>query len=56
MRHGLWHLRLADFGSAVELRGPLEGLEAPAAAPLDDSALNSLYSAPELGVRYGAGF
>ena len=54
VRHGLWHLRLADFGSAVQIQGHLEGLEARGAAPLDDSALNSLYSAPELGVCYGA--
>lgn len=47
--------KLGDFGLGVLLDGSEEliGLEAPGAACLDDSALGSLYSAPELGHRYG---
>jgi serine/threonine protein kinase len=54
-------IRLADFGLAVQLqRGPegdvldLSGLQAHGSEPLDESALGSLYSAPELGSeQYG---
>eukprot|EP00747_Dinoflagellata_sp_TGD_P214323 gnl/TRDRNA2_/TRDRNA2_87197_c0_seq2.p1 gnl/TRDRNA2_/TRDRNA2_87197_c0~~gnl/TRDRNA2_/TRDRNA2_87197_c0_seq2.p1 ORF type:complete len:423 (-),score=74.90 gnl/TRDRNA2_/TRDRNA2_87197_c0_seq2:46-1314(-) len=52
-------VRLGDFGLAVQLpetgaseagdEEPLSGLECAGAAPLDESALESLYSAPELG-------
>jgi len=47
--------RLADFGLAVELQpeAQLQGIEADGAQPLDESALDSLYSAPELGKCYG---
>ncbi|CAE7259193.1 CAMK2B [Symbiodinium natans] len=46
--------RLGDFGLAVEgVDGDLVGWETPGAAPLDDSAIGSLYSAPELGHVYG---
>lgn len=50
------NIRVADFGLGVRLRdtqAELEGEETDGAAPLDASALGSLYSAPELGVRYG---
>eukprot|EP00913_Durusdinium_trenchii_P013318 g12500.t1 len=50
---GTWNLRLGDFGLAVPCSGDLQGIEAPGVAPLDASALTSLYSAPELGKRYG---
>jgi serine/threonine protein kinase len=53
---GSRNVRVADFGLAVRLSEPsveLTGLEAEGAVPLDDSALGSLYSAPELGVQYG---
>jgi len=54
---GLWSLRLGDFGLAVQLQPEeeLRGIEATSdsVACLDDSALGSLYSAPELGKRYG---
>eukprot|EP00928_Gymnodinium_smaydae_P035124 TRINITY_DN24777_c0_g2_i1.p1 TRINITY_DN24777_c0_g2~~TRINITY_DN24777_c0_g2_i1.p1 ORF type:complete len:398 (-),score=45.40 TRINITY_DN24777_c0_g2_i1:215-1408(-) len=49
-------LRLADFGLAVRLKNPetlLQGNEAEEAVDLDDSAIGSLYSAPELGDTYG---
>lgn len=54
-------VRLADFGLAVKLkRGPeghlldLSGVTSEEGAALDESALGSLYSAPELGGdRYG---
>lgn len=48
--------RLGDFGLSAELQSEeqqLEGLESHGAPPLDESAIGSLYSAPELGVRYG---
>jgi len=48
--------RLADFGLAVQLHNAtdeLHGACSEGAAPLDDSALGSLYSAPELGKDYG---
>mmetsp|Transcript_54224 Transcript_54224/g.117210 ORF Transcript_54224/g.117210 Transcript_54224/m.117210 type:complete len:417 (-) Transcript_54224:110-1360(-) len=48
--------RLSDFGLAVQLPAgvdEVEGYEVAGASPLDDSALTSLYSAPELGHRYG---
>jgi serine/threonine protein kinase len=54
--NGLRSLRLADFGLAVRLAEPsdiLKGSESRDAAPLDASALESLYSAPELGGEYG---
>jgi len=46
--------KLGDFGLGVLLDGAevLTGVEAPGAASLDESALGSLYSAPELGQRY----
>lgn len=50
------NVRVADFGLGVRLpdtQTELEGEETDGAAPLDASALGSLYSAPELGVRYG---
>ncbi|CAL1163439.1 unnamed protein product [Cladocopium goreaui] len=53
---GIWSPRLGDFGLAVELQGEeLQGTEATSdgVAALDDSAVGSLYSAPELGKRYG---
>lgn len=50
-------LRLGDFGLAVQLKDlseELEGIEAGGrGVALDASALSSLYSAPELGKRYG---
>jgi serine/threonine protein kinase len=48
-------LCLADFGLTVRMDGQavLSGLESEGAVDLDDSALESLYSAPELGKRYG---
>lgn len=50
-------IRLGDFGLAVQLRNDLNelsGIEAgDGAVALDDSSLTSLYSAPELGKRYG---
>mmetsp|Transcript_113556 Transcript_113556/g.353977 ORF Transcript_113556/g.353977 Transcript_113556/m.353977 type:complete len:346 (-) Transcript_113556:29-1066(-) len=50
-------LRLGDFGLAVQLSRDvteLTGVDAVGgAAALDESALGSLYSAPELGARYG---
>jgi len=46
--------RLGDFGLAVRMESSeLRGWETPGAAPLDDSAIGSLYSAPELGDVYG---
>jgi len=48
-------VRLADFGLAVQLPSKTEelvGEESLGATPLDASALGSLYSAPELGIRY----
>jgi len=47
--------RLADFGLAAAIPASFEltGIEADGAVPLDESALNSLYSAPELGKSYG---
>lgn len=46
---------LADFGLAVQVDAgtALSGWEAEGAPQLDASALGSLYSAPELGIRYG---
>ncbi len=43
--------KLGDFGLSVRMPegGELSGREAPGAAPLDESAIGSLYSAPELG-------
>mmetsp|Transcript_3562 Transcript_3562/g.5046 ORF Transcript_3562/g.5046 Transcript_3562/m.5046 type:complete len:370 (-) Transcript_3562:1-1110(-) len=48
-------VRLADFGLAalVPAGAELSGIEADGAVPLDESAMNSLYSAPELGKSYG---
>lgn len=49
-------IRLADFGLGAELPFPdatLEGMESPDFTPLDASAIGSLYSAPELGDKYG---
>ncbi|CAE7280085.1 Cyclin-dependent kinase 1 [Symbiodinium microadriaticum] len=46
--------RLGDFGLAVRMDSlELRGWETPGAAPLDDSAIGSLYSSPELGDVYG---
>lgn len=49
-------LRLGDFGLAVQLDSgsrELHGLHCEGAVDLDESALTSLYSAPELGATYG---
>jgi len=51
-----WAAKLGDFGLALRMPDGvdlLEGNEAHGAAPLDESALGSLYSAPELGKVYG---
>lgn len=48
--------RLGDFGMACQLSPgceTLQGIEADGAVALDESALGSLYSAPELGKSYG---
>jgi len=48
--------RLGDFGLAAVLPSGIEelqGLECDGAVALDDSALGSLYSSPELGKSYG---
>jgi serine/threonine protein kinase len=49
--------KVGDFGLSVRHRAhsaPLAGWETPGAAPLDASAIGSLYSAPELGsASYG---
>lgn len=52
---GTRKLCLTDFGlsARIEAEVGLSGLESEGAVPLDDSALGSLYSAPELGKRYG---
>jgi serine/threonine protein kinase len=50
------HAKIGDFGMSVQNCGPssvLEGWEAEGSAPLDSSAVGSLYSAPELGGSYG---
>eukprot|EP00445_Apocalathium_hangoei_P071007 CAMPEP_0204130324 /NCGR_PEP_ID=MMETSP0361-20130328/13293_1 /ASSEMBLY_ACC=CAM_ASM_000343 /TAXON_ID=268821 /ORGANISM="Scrippsiella Hangoei, Strain SHTV-5" /LENGTH=382 /DNA_ID=CAMNT_0051082883 /DNA_START=36 /DNA_END=1184 /DNA_ORIENTATION=- len=51
-----WNLRVGDFGLAAQLPENVkefEGLRAEGCTALDESALGSLYSAPELGKRYG---
>ena len=50
--------KIGDFGLSVRMppSGVLSGWETPGAAPLDASAIGSLYSAPELGSEaYGYG-
>jgi len=56
---GQTNLKIGDFGLAVQIKSsttlPLTGIESPPdqiAMPLDDSAMGSLYSAPELGHCY----
>ena len=52
---GLRQLRLGDFGMAAQLPDgkQLSGLEQDGCPPLDDSALGSPFSAPELGATEG---
>lgn len=52
---GLRRLRLGDFGMAARLPDgeQLSGLEQDGCPPLDDSALGSPFSAPELGATEG---
>ena len=47
-------LKLGDFGLACRAHGDIFGMTAPLGfAPLDESAIGSLYSAPELGADSG---
>lgn len=50
-------VKIGDFGLAARCTagGTLRGMETEGAAPLDASALGSLYSAPELGSEAGYG-
>eukprot|EP00928_Gymnodinium_smaydae_P011145 TRINITY_DN14150_c0_g1_i1.p1 TRINITY_DN14150_c0_g1~~TRINITY_DN14150_c0_g1_i1.p1 ORF type:complete len:482 (-),score=80.10 TRINITY_DN14150_c0_g1_i1:8-1417(-) len=53
-------LKIGDFGMAVQMgpsvATPLRGMDSPdgEAMPLDESAIGSLFSAPELGQEYDA--
>jgi len=52
-RGGVSSVKVGDFGLSARCAGTLRGMEVEGAAPLDESAIGSLYSAPELGEVYG---